>query len=180
MNRFLPLLVFLFLLLLLGFGISWNLRHEQNEVPSPLIGKPAPEFTLPQLDDALKPVSRGDLLGQAYLLNVFASWCFACQDEHPVLNAYAKKLGVKLVGYNYKDQPEEAKKWLAQFGNPYETVLVDVSGRTAIDFGVYGAPESFLVDAGGTIRYKRIGALTPGIIERELQPIVNAMHRAQP
>ncbi len=180
MGRFLPLLGFLALLALLGFGIAWNLQHEQNEVPSPLIDKPAPEFTLPQLNDATKSIGRSDLLGQPYLLNVFASWCFACQDEHPVLNAYAKQLGIKIIGYNYKDKPEDAQRWLAQFGNPYDLILVDASGRTAIDFGVYGAPESFLIDAKGIIRYKRIGALTPNIIARELQPKLDALKRGQP
>jgi len=179
MSRLLPLFVFLALLALLAFGIYWNQHHEMNEVPSPLIGKPAPEFNLPQLDDPSQLVSRTSLLGQVYLLNVFASWCIACQEEHPVLNTYAKQLGIKLIGYNYKDTPDDAKRWLAQFGNPYSTVITDESGRVAIDFGVYGAPETFLIDTKGIIRYKHIGPLSPDAIAHELKPHLEALQRGE-
>ncbi len=144
-------------------------------MPSPLIDKPAPEFTLPRLDDPTKMVSRADLLGKPYLLNVFASWCVACQEEHPVLMAQRGRLGVELVGYNYKDEPADAKRWLNQFGNPYDLVIVDFPGRTSIDFGVYGAPETFLIDAKGIIRYKRIGPITPDVLAREIEPKVAAL-----
>lgn len=180
LGRLLPLLGFLALLALLGFGIWWNRQHEINEVPSPLIGKPAPEFSLPQLEKSEKLITRQALLGQPYLLNVFASWCFACQEEHPVLMAQAKNFGVKIIGYNYKDEPENAKQWLTQFGNPYEIILVDSNGRTAIDFGIYGAPESFLIDSQGIIRYKRIGPFTPDIIEHELKPKIEAIKGSSP
>ncbi len=170
MNRLLPLLGFLALVALLAFGIHWNTLHETNEVPSPLIGKPAPEFTLPLLYDSTKSVSRKDLLGQPYLLNVFGSWCVTCQDEHPILTRDIKPLGIKVIGLNWKDQPDDAKRWLGQFGNPYDAVIADQDGRTGIDFGVYMAPESFLVDAQGVIRYKRIGMFTPDLIDSELKP----------
>jgi cytochrome c biogenesis protein CcmG/thiol:disulfide interchange protein DsbE len=178
--RLVPLAGFALLAALLGFGIWWNGHHEQNEVPSPLIGRPAPAFALPTLEDPTRTVKRDDLLGQPYLLNVFASWCFACQDEHPYLMAQGKRLGVKLVGYNYKDQPDDAKRWLAQFGDPYDVVIADLGGRTAIDFGVYGAPETFLIDAQGTIRYKRIGALTPAVVATELMPKLAAIGNKSP
>jgi cytochrome c biogenesis protein CcmG/thiol:disulfide interchange protein DsbE len=170
MNRLLPLLGFFALVALLAFGIVWNTRHETNEVPSPLIGKPAPEFTLPLLYDSTKSLSRKELLGAPYLVNVFGSWCATCQDEHPILTELIKPLGIKIIGLNWKDQPYDAKRWIAQFGNPYDAILADPDGRTGIDFGVYMAPESFLVDAQGMIRYKRIGMFTPELIERELKP----------
>lgn len=169
-HRLLPLIVFVALVALLGFGIHWNEHHEMTEVPSPLIGKPAPEFTLPLLYESTKTVSRKDLLGKPYLLNVFGSWCPTCQYEHPILTAEAKRIGVPLIGLDWRDDPEDAKRWLAQFGNPYSAVLTDRDGRAGIDFGVYMAPETFLVDAHGMIRYKRIGMFTPELIKTELMP----------
>ena len=175
MSRLLPLLVFAALCGLLGFGIWWNTHHETNEVPSPLLGKTAPEFTLPLLYEPQKSLSRKDLLGRPYLLNVFGSWCPTCQDEHPFLMREGKSLGVRLIGLDWKDEPEAAKRWLQQFGNPYETIIADEDGHAGIDFGVYGAPETFLVDAQGVIRYKRIGMLTPDVIATELEPQIAAV-----
>jgi cytochrome c biogenesis protein CcmG/thiol:disulfide interchange protein DsbE len=175
--RLLPLAGFALLIALLGFGIAWNQRHEMNEVPSPLIGKLVPEFTLPLLYDSTKTLDRAQLLGQPYLLNVFASWCVSCREEHPVLMAQAAQLGVRVIGFDYKDDPDDAKRWLAQFGNPYAMIVADQAGTVAIDFGVYGAPETFLIDAKGVIRYKRIGALTPDVIARELKPKIDALGR---
>lgn len=175
MSRLLPLVVFAALCGLLGFGIWWNTHHETNEVPSPLVGKTAPEFTLPLLYEPAKWLSRQDLLGKPYLLNVFGSWCPTCQDEHPFLMREGKSLGIRLIGLDWKDQPDAAKRWLQQFGNPYETIIVDEDGRAGIDFGVYGAPETFLVDAQGVIRYKRIGMLTPDVIAAELKPQIAAV-----
>ncbi|MEO8804108.1 MAG: DsbE family thiol:disulfide interchange protein [Rudaea sp.] len=168
--RLLPLIGFVALLALLGFGIHWNTRHEMNEVPSPLIDKSAPEFTLPLLFDPTKTLSSKDLLGKPYLLNVFGSWCPTCQDEHPFLMSEGKSLGIRLIGLDWHDEPEDAKRWLAQFGNPYSTVIADAQGHIGINFGVYGAPETFLVDANGVIRYKHISVLTPRVIEQELKP----------
>jgi cytochrome c biogenesis protein CcmG/thiol:disulfide interchange protein DsbE len=170
MARLLPLAVFLALVGLLLFGIHWNAHHEMTEVPSPLIGKPAPEFTLPLLYEPERKLSRAELLGKPYLLNVFGSWCPTCQYEHPILSANVKPLGIALIGLDWRDDPDDAKRWLGRFGNPYDAVITDRDGRTGIDFGVYMAPESFLVDAQGVIRYKRIGMFTPELIERELKP----------
>jgi cytochrome c biogenesis protein CcmG/thiol:disulfide interchange protein DsbE len=172
MARVLPLFGFLLLVALLGFGIYWNEHHEMTEVPSPLIGKPAPPFTLPLLYEPGKSVSGTELLGKPYLLNVFGSWCPTCQYEHPVLTGQIKPLGIKLVGLDWKDDPEDAKRWIAQFGNPYDVLITDRDGRAGIDFGVYMAPETFLIDAAGTVRYKRIGMFTPENIRDELLPMI--------
>lgn len=173
-GRFVPLAGFAVLIALFGFGIWWNTSHVSNYVPSPLIGKAAPEFTLPRLEQPDAQVSKTSLLGQPYLLNVFASWCFACGEEHPVLMAHKNRLGIPLIGYNYKDDPVDARGWLDRHGDPYHEVIVDRSGKTAIDFGIYGAPETFLVDADGMIRYKHIGPLTDDIIAQELEPAIAA------
>jgi cytochrome c biogenesis protein CcmG/thiol:disulfide interchange protein DsbE len=169
-RRLLPLAVFLALVGLLGFGIWWNEHHEMTEVPSPLIGKAAPPFTLPLLYEPDKTVSSNELSGQPYLLNVFGSWCPTCQYEHPILTGQVKPLGIKLIGLDWKDDPEDAKRWIAQFGNPYDLLITDRDGRAGIDFGVYMAPETFLVDAQGIVRYKRIGMLTPENIRDVLLP----------
>jgi cytochrome c biogenesis protein CcmG/thiol:disulfide interchange protein DsbE len=179
-TRLVPLAVFALLVALFGVGIAWNTNHDARYVPSPLIGKAAPAFDLPQLDDPVRRVRKADLLGRPYLINVFASWCFACGDEHPVLMEYAGKFGVPLIGYDYKDKPDDAKAWLSQHGNPYAQVIADESGGTAIDFGVYGAPETFLVDATGVIRYKHIGPLTPEVIAQELEPAIRSAQGAPP
>jgi cytochrome c biogenesis protein CcmG/thiol:disulfide interchange protein DsbE len=175
MTRWLPLFGFLLIAGLLGFGIYWNKSHDLREVPSPLIDKPAPEFALPLLDEPGRTFGTADLKGEPYLLNVFGSWCPACVDEHPVLVRYAKELGIKVVGYNWNDEPDNAKAWLARFGNPYDVIVADRESRVAIDFGVYGAPETFLVDASGVIRLKRVGPLTPDYVERELKPAIRAV-----
>lgn len=180
MSRLLPFIGFALIVALLAFGIHWNRSHDMNWVPSPLIDKPAPEFNLPLLYDSTKTVARKDLLGKPWLLNVFGSWCVTCQDEHPVLMAYAKKLGLPLIGMDWKDDPDTAKRWIAQFGNPYDTIMVDESGKAGIDFGVYGAPETYLVDAQGVIRYKHIGNLTPEIIASELKPAIVRLGEARP
>lgn len=176
MKRLLPLLAFAALMALFGFGVWWNSTHVSNYVPSPLIDKPAPEFVLPRLEQPEVTVSRSDLLGQTYLLNVFASWCVACGEEHPVLMNEARELGIPLIGYNYRDEAVDAQAWLSRFGNPYNMVIADLSGQTAIDFGIYGAPETFLIDANGTIRYKHIGPLSRTVITRELLPAIRQAH----
>ena len=180
MSRLLPLFAFVLLAALLGFGIWWNSAHDPTAVPSPLINKPAPAFTLPLLDQPGRMLSKASLLGKPYLVNVFASWCYACGQEHPVLMAESQNLGVPLIGYDYKDDPNDAKAWLAQHGNPYVTVMTDVNGHTAIDFGVYGAPETFLIDGKGVIRYKRIGPLTPQVINEQLKPAIESLRKEAP
>jgi cytochrome c biogenesis protein CcmG, thiol:disulfide interchange protein DsbE len=177
-GRLIPFVVFALLVVLFAVGIVWNEHHDASYVPSPLIGKSAPAFDLPRLDDPSRRVRKADLLGKPYLINVFASWCFACGDEHPVLMEYSNRFGVPLIGYDYKDPAADAEAWLAQHGNPYHQVLADRSGATAIDFGVYGAPETFLVDATGVIRYKHIGPLTPEVIAREVEPAIRAARGA--
>ena len=180
MSRLLPLLGFLLLAVLLGFGIWWNSAHDPTAVPSPLIDKPAPAFALPKLDDPAQTVTKESMLGKPYLLNVFASWCFACGEEHPVLMAESQNFGIPVIGYDYKDDPDDAKAWLAKHGNPYHTVIADESGHTAIDFGVYGAPETFLIDGKGVIRYKCIGPLTPEVITQQLKPAIAALQKEAP
>jgi cytochrome c biogenesis protein CcmG, thiol:disulfide interchange protein DsbE len=173
--RLLPFAGFVLVLALLGFGIWWSQNHDLREVPSPLIGKPAPAFSLPTLEDPERRVTNLDLAGEPYLLNVFASWCFACREEHSILMSDGKQLGVKLVGFNYKDAPADAKRWLVQFGNPYDLIIADLPGDVAIDFGVTGAPESFLVDAQGIVRYKYISPITPEVIATQLLPRIAQM-----
>lgn len=178
--RFLPLIVFAVLVGLFSIGLVWNQTHDSRYVPSPLIDKPAPDFRLPRLAQPTEFVSKADLLGQAYLLNVFASWCYACGQEHPTLMAWRDQLGIPLFGYNYKDAPRDARAWLTRHGNPYHEVIVDQAGLTAIDFGVYGAPETYLIDAQGIIRYKHIGPLTPKLIADELLPKIHALAGGAP
>ena len=180
MSRLLPLLGFLALLALFGAGVWWNAYHDPTAIPTPLLNKPAPAFDLPKLYEPAQTVSKADLLGQPYLLNVFASWCIECGLEHPVLEAAAPTLGVKLVGYNYKDAPADAKAWLTAHGNPYALLIADESGNTAINFGVYGAPESFLIDAKGVIRYKHIGPITPDVMATKVKPAIAAMLKEAP
>ncbi len=179
MSRLLPLATFVLILALLGFGIWWNQYNDPRAVPSPLIDKPAPAFALPLLHEPSKSMGSADLAGEPYLLNVFASWCVACRDEHPILMREGKQLGIKLVGFNYKDEPVDAKRWLAQYGDPYDVVIADYPGDIAIDFGVTGAPETFLVDAQGIIRYKYISPITPQVIATELLPRIASLKGAR-
>jgi cytochrome c biogenesis protein CcmG/thiol:disulfide interchange protein DsbE len=164
--RLIPFLVLLLLGVLLAVGLS--ISEHKSDLPSPLIGKQIPEFSLPLLgqNDAL--VSQADLIGEPFLLNVWASWCVTCRFEHPVIKALAESGAVRVIGLNYRDEEADAQAWLNRYGNPYLMNLADPSGRTAIDFGVYAAPESFLVDASGRIIYKQIGALTPEAVEQEI------------
>ena len=166
-----PLAIFLVLCGFLAAGLQLNPR----EVPSPLIDKPAPPFTLNQLSDPSKPFSSKDMLGQVWMLNVWASWCVSCRDEHPVLVDLAKKKIVPLYGLNYKDQRPDALKWLAQFGDPYDLSIVDADGRIGIDYGVYGVPETYVIDKQGIIRYKRIGAVTPQVLETQILPLLKKL-----
>jgi cytochrome c biogenesis protein CcmG/thiol:disulfide interchange protein DsbE len=171
--RFLiPLAVFV---VLLGF-LAVGLKLDPREVPSPLIGKPAPAFALTRLDDPTRTIRREDLLGQVWLLNVWASWCGACRQEHPLLVEFSRRKAVPIYGLNYKDTRAEGQGWLEQFGNPYDASLFDPDGRTGIDFGVYGVPETFLIDQQGVVRFKQIGPLTPEVIENKILPLVRKLH----
>ncbi len=166
-----PLAAFVALAAFLAIGLD----RDPREVPSPLIGKPAPTFALARLDDARKTVSRDDLLGKVWVLNVWASWCVACREEHPVLVDFAKKRLVPVYGLNYKDERNDGLAWLARFGDPYTTSLFDGDGRVGIDFGVYGVPETFVIDKAGTVRLKHIGPLTPEVVARKIEPLLKQL-----
>lgn len=167
-----PLGLFVVLLGFLGVGLNLNPR----EVPSPLIGKPAPAFALPRLDDPTQTISRDDLLGKVWVLNVWASWCVACREEHPVFVEYAKRSPVPLYGLNYKDQRGDAINWLQRFGNPYTASLQDLKGLVGIDYGVYGVPETFVIDKQGVIRYKHIGPVTPQVLRERIEPLLKELN----
>ncbi len=174
MNRLVlavPLLLFAGLALLLYQGIG----KDPSIVPSPLIDKPAPEFDLPDLKEPEQSISTTSLGGEAYLLNVWASWCFACRIEHEVITDIAESGVIPVYGLNWKDERPDALRWLTQFGDPYRGSAHDLSGRVGIDFGVYGAPETFLIDADGHVRYKYVGPLTPEIVQNELLPRIDAV-----
>ena len=162
------------LVALLAVGLTLNPR----EVPSPLVGKPAPAFELPLLNEPARTFSSRDMAGEVWLLNVWASWCVACRVEHPVLLELAKSGAVPLYGLNYKDRREDGLPWLKRFGDPYVLSIHDLDGRLGIDYGVYGVPETFLIDKQGVIRYKRIGPLTGDIVKQKLLPLVSELNRA--
>jgi cytochrome c biogenesis protein CcmG/thiol:disulfide interchange protein DsbE len=175
MNRFLlPLGIFVVLVALLAVGLNLNPR----EVPSPLVGKPAPDFTVPQLNAADKTFSPKEMLGKVWLFNVWASWCVSCREEHPVIVEYAKagKLPV-VVGLNYKDKREDGLRWISRFGDPYLLSAFDADGRVGIDYGVYGVPETYLIDKAGVIRFKQIGPITPEVLEKKILPLVQELNK---
>jgi len=173
--RFLiPLAIFLALAGFLFKGLFLNPR----EVPSPLINKPAPQFTLAQLAEPGKTFGTADMKGQVWLMNVWASWCVACRQEHPLLVELSKRKAVPIVGLNYKDKPDAASGWLAQFGNPYDLSVKDSDGRVGIDYGVYGVPETFLIDKAGVIRYKQIGPITEEVWTGKLLPMIEQLRKS--
>lgn len=173
MARYLvPLGIFLVLVIFLGVGLGLNPR----QVPSPLIDRPAPAFDLPQLHATDKRISPEALRGQVWLLNVWASWCVSCRQEHPVLVDLAKSGVVPIYGLNYKDQREEALRWLQQWGDPYKLSIMDPKGVTGIDYGVYGVPETYVIDKAGVIRHKQIGPLTPEILRDTILPLVKKLN----
>lgn len=166
-----PLAAFAVLVFFLWRGLSLNPR----EVPSPLIGKPAPEFALPKLDEPGVTMRRADLLGKVWVLNVWASWCAPCREEHPLVIALARTGGVPVYGLNYKDQSAAATRWLRQLGNPYTATLVDADGKAGIDWGVYGVPETFVIDKAGIVRFKHIGPLTEEAVREKLEPLLKSL-----
>ena len=189
-----PLLLFFGLAGFLAFGLTLNPR----EVPSPLIDKPAPNFKLARIDDPASTFALEEMRGQVWLLNVWASWCVACRQEHPLLVRMARQKLVPVVGLNYKEvrgdgalnvrgmaleaetalAVERARGWLSDHGDPYVLSVLDVDGRVGIDFGVYGVPETFLIDAEGRIRYKHIGPITPDSLQEVIMPKVEELRRA--
>ena len=172
MNRFLiPFGLFVVVVGFLAVGLTLNPR----ELPSPLVGRAAPEFSLPQLHDQGKTISSNDLKGKVWLLNFWASWCGGCKDEHPVLIHLAQSGVVPIYGMDYKDQRNEALAWLKEWGNPYSVVAVDEPGRVGINYGVYGVPETYVIDKAGVIRYKQIGPLREDILEKKILPLVREL-----
>ena len=178
-SRWLPLAAFFALAALLAAGVWMSRNPDRDVLPSPLIGKPAPEFALPILHEPTRTVRLADLRGQPFLLNVWGSWCVECRVEHPVLTKFAESKRLRVIGYNWKDEPADALRWLEQFGNPFWLVLADVEGRSAIDWGIYGAPETFLVDGTGIIRWKHVGALTEDVIADELMPALQQVEASR-
>lgn len=170
-RRFAPLALFALLAVLLGIGLTLKPR----EVPSPFIGKPAPAFSLPLLSDATKSFAPASMQGRVWLLNVWASWCAPCREEHPLLVAIAREEKVAIVGLNYKDDTRNAQEWLLRLGDPYLMTAVDHDGRAGIDWGVYGVPETFVVDATGVVRHKVVGPLTQQVWARELKPLLQQL-----
>ena len=171
MNKaFVPLIGFVVLVGVLGVGLT----IDPKKVPSPLIDKPAPEFDLPQLMQGGK-ISTKDMLGKVWVLNVWASWCVACRAEHEVIKYLAKSKMVDIIGLNYKDQAGDARSWLFDLGNPYTQIAVDLDGRAGINWGVYGVPETFLIDKLGYIRYKHIGPVTMKSLQEELIPEIKKL-----
>lgn len=166
LKRFIPLIIFSALVILLAIGLTLNPRL----VPSPLIGKPAPEFELPVLGED-RVFTDKDLKGRITLLNVWASWCYACRIEHETITQLSRS-GLRVIGLNYKDKTQDAKDWLRQFGNPYQVVIEDATGRISIDWGVYGAPETFLIDHDGIIRHKVVGPVSD---EKKYKALMDAV-----
>lgn len=168
-----PLALFIALVVFLFIG----LQRDPHEVPSPLINRPAPAFQLPQLQEQTKTFTAQEMRGKVWLLNVWATWCVACRDEHPMLIEYAESGAVPIYGLNYKDDRAAALQLLREEGNPYVLNAFDADGRVAIDYGVYGAPESYLIDRNGIIRFKKIGPITPDVWEGEILPLARRLNQ---
>jgi cytochrome c biogenesis protein CcmG/thiol:disulfide interchange protein DsbE len=166
-----PLAVFL---ALAGFFAA-GLFHDPREIPSPFIGKPAPDFKLTQLHEGDKTFTPAEMRGKVWLFNVWASWCVTCRVEHPLLVDLAKQRLVPIIGLNYKDTRPEGLKWLAAGGDPYDLSVFDEAGKVGIDYGVYGVPETFVIDKQGVIRYKQIGAITPEALQKTILPLVRKL-----
>ena len=170
----LPLAIFIVLSGFLFVGLRLNPR----EVPSPFIGKPAPAFQLTQLAHPEQTFSPKQMQGQVWLLNVWASWCVACRVEHPLLVDLAKKNVIPIVGLNYKDKRDAALGWLGQFGDPYQLSVADTDGRVGIDYGVYGVPETFVIDKNGVIRFKQIGPITEDAWRDKILPLLQQLRQS--
>ncbi len=168
-----PLGLFIVLVVFLAIGLT----RDPREVPSPLINKAAPMFSAPRLYAPDQQFSAKDMLGKVWLLNTWASWCVACREEHPILMEFAKTKTLPIVGLDYKDQNAEGLKWLARFGDPYDLAITDKDGRIGIDYGVYGVPETFLIDKAGVIRYKQIGPVTEEALRDKILPLVRELQK---
>jgi cytochrome c biogenesis protein CcmG/thiol:disulfide interchange protein DsbE len=168
----LPLLVFVLLVAFFAVGLV----RDPREVPSPFIGKPAPAFRLEQLHDEKVAFTPEDMKGKVWMLNVWASWCVSCRVEHPLLVEMSRRNVVPIVGLNYKDGRDDGKQWLAKFGNPYVLSAYDNDGRVGIDYGVYGVPETFVIDKQGVIRHKQIGPITAEALEKTILPLLRKLN----
>ena len=175
MNRILliPLVLFIALVAFLLIG----LHRDPHEVPSPLINKSAPDFQLPQLQQSIATFSAKEMRGKVWLLNFWGTWCVACREEHPLLVEYAKTGLVPIYGVDYKDERAAALRWLDEFGNPYVLTAFDVDGRVSIDYGVYGAPETYLIDRNGVIRFKQIGPITEEVWQKQILPLARQLNQ---
>jgi len=167
-----PLAIFLGLVAFFAVGLT----RDPRTVPSPFIDKPAPAFRLDRLDTPGVAFTPEEMKGKVWMLNVWASWCVSCRVEHPLLVELSRSHVVPIVGLNYKDQREDAMPWLAKFGNPYDLSVWDIEGRVGIDYGVYGAPETFVIDKQGVIRHKQIGPITPEALEKVILPLVRKLN----
>ena len=167
-----PLAVFLALAIFFAIGLT----RDPRTVPSPYIDKPAPQFRLERLHEPTIAFTPEEMKGKVWMLNVWASWCASCRVEHPLLVDIARKRIVPIVGLNYKDQRDDAKAWLKKFGDPYELSAWDIDGRVGLDFGVYGAPETFLIDKQGVIRHKQIGPITPEALDKTILPLIRKLN----
>jgi cytochrome c biogenesis protein CcmG/thiol:disulfide interchange protein DsbE len=163
-----PLVIFIVMAVFLAVGLNLNPR----DIPSPLIDKPAPAFSAPKLEAPSETLSQADMKGKVWLFNVWASWCVSCRSEHPILNQLAQQKAAVIVGLNYKDEPGAAKNWLTQLGNPYDVSIMDQEGRIGIDWGVYGVPETFVIDKKGVIRYKHTGPVTSQDVQAIFLPLI--------
>jgi cytochrome c biogenesis protein CcmG/thiol:disulfide interchange protein DsbE len=170
------LLLFIGIVVFLGIGLT----RDPRELPSPLVGKPVPKFKLPPVRGRTLGLSSEDLKGRVSMVNVFASWCVACREEHPVLMQIRRRNGVAIHGLNYKDQPADAQQWLDRMGDPYTRTGADIDGQVGIDWGVYGVPETFIVDRGGRIAYKHIGPITAAVWRDKLLPLVRKLEESPP
>ena len=170
-----PLGLFLVLVVFLAIGLTRG--DDRDKLPSALLNKPAPAFRLPQLNDPAKTFSAEEMRGKVWLLNVWASWCVACRDEHPHLLDYERSGVVPIYGLNYKDERQDALSWIQELGDPYVLSAVDLDGRVGIDYGVYGAPETYVIDKNGTIRLKHVGPIMPDVWSEKILPLVQELNR---
>lgn len=169
-KHLIPLIAFISLAVFLGIGLTLNPRA----LPSAMIGKPAPAFTLSSLSGSQSSVSPDDLKGKRWILNVWASWCVSCRYEHPLFNEIAEKTDIPIIGLNYKDDIDDARQWLKERGNPYLKVALDSNGDVGIDWGVYGVPETFVIDEQGLVVYKHAGPITADIVRQEIWPLFDS------
>ncbi|PPD47530.1 MAG: DsbE family thiol:disulfide interchange protein [Methylobacter sp.] len=172
----LPLILFIVMAIFLAIGLGLK----PSEIPSPLLNKPAPAFAAPKLQAPNEKLATDDLKGQVWLFNVWASWCVSCREEHPVLNQLAQQQAVVIIGLNYKDDPAAAKNWLDTLGNPYNVSIMDQDGRIGLDWGVYGVPETFVMDKKGIVRYKHTGPVMPDDVQNVFLPLITQLQAEAP